>query len=271
MSSRTQVYLVALLLAAVGIGFTIYKVAVLGFPLFPGESRDVWTLESKITFDPTGGPVEVSLALPDPRSDWVVLDEYFASSGFGFSVEEQDGQSRAVWSRREVARSPALYYKLQVYKGVSRGADTAPPVAIEEPVLDDDFEGAAAQLITTLKAQSAEPFSFTRLLLKRLRDEKDGSVRDAVVLLAPESRSSAKVAMDILGLAGIPARIVRGIYLESGRRRQTPSTLIEVWDGHQWEQFDPVTGKRGLPENFFMWQRGGSIPARCGRGQEFAG
>jgi hypothetical protein len=257
MSSRTQVYLVALLLAAVGIGFTIYKVAVLGFPFVPGESRDVWTLESKITFEPTGGPVEVSLALPDPRSDWVVLDEYFASSGFGFSVEEQSGQSRAVWSRREVARSPALYYKLQVYRGVSRGADTAPPKKIDKPVLDNEFEEAAEQLIATVRAQSAEPFSFTRILLQRLSEEEEQRQRDVVALLSSESSSPAAVAIDILGLAGIPARIVRGIVLEDGRRRQTSTTLIEVWDGNQWEQFNPRTGKRGLPKNFFMWQRGG--------------
>ena len=257
MSSRLQVYLVALLLAAVGITVTVYKVVALGFPFMPGESRDVWTLESKITFDPTGGPVQVSLALPDPRSDWVVLDEYFASSGFGFSVDDADGQSRAVWTRRKVARAATLYYKLQVYRGLSAAGEVPPPTDVVEPTLDADYEEAAEQLILSLQARSVGVVNFTRLLLQQLRDDKGEPMRDAVLLLGSPSRSSSKVAMDILALAGIPARIVKGIYLEDGRRRQIPSTLIEVYDGESWEQFDPVSGAQGLPKNFFMWQRGG--------------
>jgi hypothetical protein len=257
MSSRLQVYLVALLLAAIGIGLAIYKVAVLGLPFWPGESRDVWTLESKITFDPTGGPVEASLALPDSRSDWVVLDEYFTSSGFGFSIDNEGEQSRAVWSRREVARAPTLYYKLQVYRGVNQHEDESPPEKIEKPVLDREYEEAAQELVDSIRTRSADAVGFTRLLLQELRDADDTKLQDAAILLSSRTRSSSKVAMDLLALADVPARIVRGIYLENGRRRQTPSTLIEVYDGKRWEQFDAVTGKKGLPKNFFMWQRGG--------------
>ncbi len=257
MSSRLQVYLVALLLAALGISLTIYKVVVLGFPLLPGESKDVWTLESKITFEPTGGPVKVSLALPDPRSNWVVLDENFASSGFGFSIDEAQDQSRAVWTRREVARAATLYYKLQVYKGLSGAGAAAPPLEVDAPVLDAAFEEAAEQLVASLETRSAGAVSFTRLLLKQLNADDDEPMRDAALLLGSQSRSSTRVAMDILALAGIPARIVRGVYLEDGRRRQLPRTLIEVYDGSDWQQFDPKSGVQGLPKNFFMWQRGG--------------
>lgn len=257
MSSRLQVYLIALLLAAVGIGFTVYKMVVLGFPLYPGESKEVWTLESKISFEPTGGPVEVSLALPDPRNDWVVLDEYFASSGFGFSLIEEGDQTRAVWSRREVARAPTLYYKLQVYRGKSQVVDAPPSQEVETPVLDTAYKAAAEKLAQSLEAQSADPVSFTRLLLQQLRDDKNAFLQDAAFLLGEQSRTSTQVAMDVLALADIPARIVRGIYLEHGRRRQKTSSLIEVYDGKRWTQFDPKNGKQGLPENFYMWQRGG--------------
>ncbi len=257
MSSRQQVYLVALLLIAIGIGFTVYKMVALGFPLLPGESKEVWTLESKITFEPSDGPVEVSLALPDPHNNWVVLDEYFASSGFGFSLIEEGDQTRAVWSRRKVVRPPSLYYKLQVYKGKNRPDEAPPTQALEKPVLDPGYKDAAERLVESLREQSADPVSFTRLLLQQLHKDEDSFLQDAAFLLGEQSRSSTRVAMDVLALAEIHARIVRGIYLEHGRRRQRTSTLIEIYDGKLWVQFNPKNGKQGLPENFYMWQRGG--------------
>ena len=65
MSSKLQISLVAGLLIAVGLGLTLYKTIELDFPLLPGEKQDVWTLESKITFNPGDGPVEIALALPE--------------------------------------------------------------------------------------------------------------------------------------------------------------------------------------------------------------
>jgi len=66
-SSKLQISLVAGILIALGLGLTLYKKIELGFPLLPGQRQAVWTLESKISFKPVGGPVEISLALPEPR------------------------------------------------------------------------------------------------------------------------------------------------------------------------------------------------------------
>jgi hypothetical protein len=33
--------------------------------------------------------------------------------------------------------------------------------------------------------------------------------------------------------------------------------LIQVYDGSQWVFFNPLTGNSGLPEDFFIWQKGG--------------
>ncbi|MEM8662455.1 MAG: UUP1 family membrane protein, partial [Pseudomonadota bacterium] len=64
-ASRTQIILIAGTLFILGVGLTLYKVVALGFPLFPGEYREVWTIESKINFSPSEGPIEVDLTLPE--------------------------------------------------------------------------------------------------------------------------------------------------------------------------------------------------------------
>jgi hypothetical protein len=45
--------------------------------------------------------------------------------------------------------------------------------------------------------------------------------------------------------------------LENRLYNQKPDELIEVYDGSQWVIFDPQNASQGVPENFFMWQRGG--------------
>jgi hypothetical protein len=77
MASRTQIGLIAGGLFFLGVGLTLYKVFSLGFPLLPGEYREVWTIESKINLKPTNGPVQVDLKLPESVAGWVILEESF--------------------------------------------------------------------------------------------------------------------------------------------------------------------------------------------------
>src|SRR5690606_30021354 len=63
--------------------------------------------------------------------------------------------------------------------------------------------------------------------------------------------------LKLLAEAGITARMVRGIYLENRLYNQKADELVEIHDGSQWLVFDPRSASQGVPENFFMWQRGG--------------
>ena len=66
------------------------------------------------------------------------------------------------------------------------------------------------------------------------------------------------VILDVLAYRGISASRVRGIVLEDGRRRQTLSSLIEIHGAESSIVFNPKTAATGLPDNFFVWQRGDS-------------
>jgi len=74
LSSTLKITLIAFFMIVLGLGLTLYKNLVLGFPLLPGVSEDVWTIESKISLKPLReGPVDVVLALPEPDAGWVSL------------------------------------------------------------------------------------------------------------------------------------------------------------------------------------------------------
>jgi hypothetical protein len=252
-----QILLAALLLMVAGTGLALYKNTVLGFPLWPGEQREVWTIESKISFRPTGGPIEVSLRLPGELAGWRQLDEYYASSGFGFSIMDHGGQREALWTRQSLDQPTTLYYKLQVHRpdpqSLAAGLRPPPPARRN---MSRDREAATVRVVEQLRELSADDNSFTALLLQQLSQK--GLSQDAAFLFGDRDSDPVDMVLDILGAAGIPAQLIRGLVLEDGRKRSTLAELLEIHDGEQWQVFDPDTGQAGLPGNFFVWQRGGS-------------
>ena len=253
LSSRTKIELIAGLLLLSGVGLMLYKVFALGFPLLPGEYREVWTIEGKISFQPDEGPVDVSLSLPEPVAGWEVLDEHFASSGFGFVVEGREPR-RANWTRQSLERPTTLYYKMQVYRPVLSELPMRTPERHELPLLGPDQAQAMERLVTELQAQSVDVPSFTSLLLQQMGPR--GTDADADFLRSTWDEESGDILLAVLAQAGIPAGHLRGIRLEDGRRRQVVSALLEVYDGDSWLVFDPDNASQGLPDNFFVWQRG---------------
>ncbi|TDG13414.1 hypothetical protein E2F43_07680 [Seongchinamella unica] len=253
LSSRLKIELIAGALILFGVGLTVYKVFALGFPLLPGEYREVWTIETKISFQPESGAVDVKLTLPEPVAGWELLDEHFASSGFGFAIRGEEPR-RANWTKQNLQRETTLYYKLQAYRPTVDALPDRPPEALMPPLLNPDQQVAMERLLNVLRAKSVDVESFTSLLLVEMGPE--GSDPDAGFLRSTWEEESGDILLGILAHAGIPAGHLRGIRLEDGRRRQTASALLEVYDGDNWLVFDPETASRGLPPNFFVWQRG---------------
>ena len=258
-----QVVLIAGLLISLGLGLTLYKAINLGFPLLPGEYSDVWTVETKANFRPSSNSVvEVELVLPKMLAGWTNLDEHFASSGFGFSII--DGQAdtrlmadsrRARWTRQSLDRPTTLYYKMQLYR--SADSNQLPDFPVFNPVqprLKPDQQAAMERLVIKLAEKSSDQERFTSLLMQEfLRDSPD---QDTLFLLDSYQEDALTVIMDVLAYRGIPAHQIRGIFLEDGRRRQTLSSMVEIYNGDGWAILDPSTGISGLPQNFFIWQRG---------------
>lgn len=253
-SPRTQIAVTAAALILLGLGLTLYKVVKLDFPLFPGEYREVWTIESKVGFKPAAGPLDVHLSLPGGMAGWVVLEEHFASSGFQLTVEDGPGGQQAHWSRPLLEHPATLYYKLQVYRareGQLRRMEPSPP---ERPLLEPDKRAAMERLVAQLQERSGNTADFAReLILEFNREEPQ---LETEFLLGSYDEDPFVVMMDVLAWAGIPAQPLRGIVLEDGRRRQALSDLLEIHDGERWRVLDPVTAEAGLPADFFPWLRG---------------
>jgi hypothetical protein len=259
MSSRTQVYLLALVFIASGIGLTLYKHLALNFPLSPGSLTRVWEVEAKITFWATQHAITVDLALPQSQDAYPIIDETFASSGYGFDIRKDNEQRRAIWTRREAGGEQTLYYKLKIAR---QGENPVPSEPLQASQVPDKLiwtpaqEVTAKTLITRAHALSADPSSFASQLLKQLKQHE--SAKGSHSLNDPRHHvSPANLALQLLNRAGVVSHIVRGISLADRVHNEAASELLELYDGHSWQIIDPITASFGLPDDFFIWQRGG--------------
>ncbi len=256
MSSRSQVYLLAVIFFALGIGLTLYKNQSLGFPLLPGQSEEVWTVESKVTFEATGDPITVSMILPQTGSNMTVLAESFSAPNYGFRVKEENGQRRAIWTQRSAQGPQTIYYKLDVVKN-DEPSSLAPP-SQQKPsslTLTAAQESRAKDFLSKIKASSADNLSFSIEMVNQLKTSKESNNRS--VNSEFKKKSVSELSLILLEMEGIPSRLVRGVSLEDGRRKQKAVDLIEIYNEGQWIIINPKNGLEGTPDDVFVWQRGG--------------
>jgi hypothetical protein len=258
MHAKFRLYFLVILIMGLGIGLILYKHFALGFPLSPDDKTPVWTIEAKIDFIARGDPVIVSFALPPETQDIVFIEEDFASPDYGFSELTSPTGRRAQWSKRTASGPQTAYYRLRIYETDSITETPAAdlPPEPEKPEFDEVLKTAATTLLDQVRSRSANTETFTRELITTLNSNAPS--QNQSLLLNEKSSEDYKthLIINLLALEGISARIVRGLYLQDGRRRQPLTNYVEVYIGGQWLLFNQNSGVHGMPENFLIWQRG---------------
>jgi len=260
MSSKIQIALFTILLSVVGISIAWYKMSALGIPLTPHHATSVYRIGAKITFEPTEGPVLVSLAIPSEQSGIKIVSSDAGSGDYGFNIITDEYGKRAQWAKREVkGKEQTLFYNIdgvidREYQANAQEATASlPKEELEE--WDSSTKKIADSFLQDIYAHSADAHSFAAELIKAARGHKDSQVLNMV--LDKYDISLEELVFRFLRYRGLDARIVKGLFLEDGRRKLKLKTLIEVNDGKKWQLFSLEKGAIKKPENFFIWQRGG--------------
>ena len=254
--SNYKVSLLALLLTAAGLGLFVYKLRFLGYPLQPDAEAQVWTVETRLSFDAAPGPVKATLYIPGLTPGFAILDENFVSRGFGFTTPYVSGGRQVQWAVRQAEGPQSLYYRTVVYRDPTRIEDDTTPPFPPVPQLAEPFNTAMQMLVERVRSQSADPATFTAGLLKRLAQPAGDQEAELLLGAAPDAVDRARAAMTVLAAASIPARWVRGVRMRERERSAPVVPWLEVHDGERWLYFDPVTGREGLPADFLIWWRG---------------
>ena len=257
MKNKLQLIIIIVILLGLGIGTTIYKIKVLGFSFNPDKQETVWTIETTIDFEADGGPVKVSLNVPDNSAGLTAIESQFQAKGYTFSKVKENGTERGLWQAQKIeAGAQRIYYRVNIYRQQKQG-NRAPQKTPEIPAtkLIPPYLGAAENLIQELKTKDQDALSFSTALIDRFNtpDEDD----NVALLLKMEHESGGRLVtvQETLHKAMIPCRIARGLLLNKTNKKTKLASYIEIFDGKNWQLINPKTAQIEDPDNFLLWQK----------------
>lgn len=254
---RVHLYLLVTGLVLVALSLSTYKVFWLGFPLAPEQQSEIWRVEVQIEFDASGGPAKVMLQLPQGTGNKIVVDQSFVSPGYGLTTELYSDGQRAVYSIREARGAQTLYYRAVIHQ--SRAADeiSREPVPVfDKPQYDGPELAAARAIVQSALQQSSDMPTLAALIVRRLKEARPGDEASFLLGRQPSSARLARVAVDLLLLAGVPARVVHGIALFPERRNAGFVHWLEVYDKGFWVAVHPGESRMEQLQFYLPWWRG---------------
>lgn len=261
--NNRHLYVLTSLLILAGLALFSYKLLVLHFPLSPGSQVKIWDMEVRVSFLAEGKPVKVSLYVPRTSANYALLDENLVSRGYGMRIREVAGNRQVVWSIRKASGQQTLYYRATLQKLKSRD-ELAP--AKPEPLQagKSDLKGAhlmaAMAVVADIRKRSADTEMLVSELMMRLNAPKLHQNLDLLLGSAPTALTRARVATDILQLAGVQARIAHGVQLSEFQRDLGAVHWLQVLHGDHWRSYDLATGEAGVPDDYYLiWHGGKSL------------
>jgi hypothetical protein len=264
MSARWKLIIAVVALVVLGGGLATYKSAWLGVPIWQGVQVNEWQVEARVSFLATGEKVKARLALPAAAVEKKDIQEA-GSLGYHYNIETALGEYTAVWSSENREDSQALYFRVRFPEGTRSGGEPAAAgvqtTELESPGLSGALGEAAANLVKRAQSISSDPDA---LFVSIFVDLAAGESSQEFVLVRrhyeKEFKGRAMLAMgiDLLGLAGVPARIAYGVRLDPEAGGQVPVPLVEYYDGAYWKVRDPAEPSAVLDGRaMFVWHRGG--------------
>lgn len=253
---QRYVFVLAALLAGVGLAVFLYKWQVLGFPVSEDQETPVWTIESAVRFDSGPGSIKVQLHVPTLTPGFRMLNENSVSRGYGFTLNYGSGGREAQWAIRRADGDQTIYYRISVYEDDSVDqSDTTPPFP-PLPVINEPLKTAVDVLVADVRDHSADTATFTTELLRRMNDPSPDPNVELLMAGVDSNADFVGIVTTVLAAARIPARMVRGFPLADRQRSADLVAWLEVHDGDRWLYFNPMTGEERLPERFLVWWRG---------------
>jgi hypothetical protein len=262
MNARWKLIVAVAALMLAGGGLATYKSLWLGVPFWKGEQVHDWQIEARVSFLATGRSVKARLALP-PAAVEQMSGQESGSLGYHYNIESEKGEYTAVWAAENREESQALYYRVRLPESTRSGGEpiTAEPPEPGNPGFSGALAKAADSIVTQAKLLTTDPDSLFVGIFEQIG--RDSSTQEIMLVkrhYGKEFKNDAQIRMgiDLLELAGVPARMAYGVKLEEDGGSRAPVPLVEYHDGMSWKVRDPQEPGAVLDgRDIFVWHRGG--------------
>lgn len=254
---KTQLYLLAFLIALAGMSAIIYKWKVLSFPLQPAAEVEVWSVQARIEYQPRRGANKVSLLLPADPPGFTILDERFIARNYSLLEDVRRGSREAQWTTRRASGKQVLYYRATVVRGPSPSdaAFNETPRLGEPAELEEPYATAAQILLGQVREGSADIATFAQELVRRFNHDNPSQEVALLSERLDNADERARFLTRLLTTRHIPARVVHGLELGETQREEPMLPWLQVHNGVRWVTIDPRSAAEGWPEDLFLWSR----------------
>ncbi|GAB4534950.1 MAG: inactive transglutaminase family protein [Pleurocapsa sp.] len=287
MKRTFQALLLALFLAAIGLGIFIHKLTASDVPFLPNRTFDSWYVEAKIALDSqpsvfseeTNSLTTIRLHLPQDSQRYEIKAENFISEGFDRTIEKkQDNLNREVVFTKQdnFDDNEYIFYRANIKRkpGVNPGKEEIPLSGRRlvhkqmvrfgentERVEDNLSENLPTSEIKSLLEEAQNKFNGDRLSftqhIYQLALETDDLRIKGIERNVRKPDSTAQVAAFLLQRAGVPARVGNGIFLRAEEVYSTDFVeWLEVKDGDKWLAYDPLNQSFGEQNRYLTWWYG---------------
>ena len=253
-----HVYILAAVLTAIGLGLFAYKVVIVGLPLRAQEVSNAWEVESEVRVTAKGGPLKVSLYVPEASRDLTVLNERVAAPDFGITIAPEGANRRLNLTARDAKGVLVARQRFVLHRANGRAAEIQKPLPPSPlPVtLSATAQTIARNIFVAAHVKSADEVSLVSVVLRDLTSpDRSENVR----YLLGDNRSQGKIASlaaQILRVGGLTARPVHGIDISKTGLKADEKDWLEVHIGNRWLWFSVVTGQPRVPRSWYAWWRG---------------
>ena len=253
--SVRKILTLGLILSVIFAAFSIYyKTTYWGFKFMPKQTAKVWTIEAHVSFEPNGDQIKVSLATPTISDDFKILDEDIVAPNY--KIKKLPKQNRIILTSDSMEQEQNIYYRVLLFDNEdAKGKTPAPaPAQPEKPILDEQMAATAEKL---LQQAEAMPGDKVQKIIRLLNQTPPDSTVVAFLPLKKTPKDISNAIRTLLDLKGIPNRTARGIKLEEDKKSFSADLMLEGYIDGVWKLYNIETGKKGKPENFVLFQRGG--------------
>lgn len=240
-----KAFFTSILFFVISLSIIGYKIFILSYSISAKLSSPVWRVSLRIQFEGKGKKSSIRVFLPPRILRERIYDEKIEKDGFKFQIREGEMEENLIglWEREKFQGRKVLKYEFSIKEG-------------EYPALEEDMEDTQEYL--NLK-ENREEREKIKKIVKQITSgytDKRKKVNAIFQYLKDKEFQSpyekVKFFITLLKASGIPSRIVGGIILEEGLKRDI-NYWAEVFIDNLWYPFCIINNYAWeVPHNYLI-------------------
>jgi hypothetical protein len=266
---RRPVFLLTATLFLLTAALVLYRIAWLGYPVFPVAKGQTWQLLINVYLLPQKEDHGLFLTLPPEHTGNMVIEERVVSGAYSFNIQKQGLNRMGIWSATGANGPEEISYRATIHSRPRRAVTQSPLLSPYPPVISPEERKLIEDATRAWRAlPPAARFQAVSSLLGEGRG--DSPANETLMLPWRTLRQKHDRTESVLALfraADLPARPVEGLRWIEGVQT-APVSWIEAWTGRAWANLNPETGEVYPVSTALLPLAVGGLPAVRAAGAE---